>query len=55
MPTVRNPYVAAVAIVAIAGLEAVALMRDVDGTLLAAVTAIIAGIAGYAVQPPRHG
>ncbi len=40
-----------VAIVALAALEGLAIWKGIDGAYLAAVTALIAGIAGYSVQP----
>ena len=49
-----NPA-ALLAIVAIAVLEAIALLRGVDGTLLAFSIAIIAGLGGYYVGRNRDG
>lgn len=42
------------AIVAIAGLEAYAIYKGVNGTLLAAALALIAGIAGYIAPSPTQ-
>lgn len=55
MQKLSNPWVAAVAVLTIGLLEWQALAHGVDGGLFAATTALIAGIAGYAVQSKKEG
>lgn len=38
------------AIIAIAGLEALAILKGIDGTVLALVIAVISGLGGYNIQ-----
>lgn len=40
------------AIIALAAIEGIALFKGIDGTLLAAVIAIIAGLAGWIIPSP---
>jgi len=48
-----NALLAAFAITIIACLEGVALYRGLDGAMLAAIVAVIAGLAGY-IMPARE-
>lgn len=50
-PTMRNPITGVIAIVCLTVLEIVAIQHQINGSLFSLVTAAIAGIAGYAVQP----
>ena len=46
----RHPTVSIAAIVALAGLEAVALANGINGTLFTGVVAAIAGIGGWSLH-----
>lgn len=43
-----------VAMICIAGLEALAIMRDIDGAVLGIVIAAIAGLGGYEIKVLRE-
>lgn len=51
---VRTPQVAMTAILCLAALELYALNQHIDGAMFGAITAAIAGIAGYATRPKKE-
>ena len=54
MPPLSQLTLAMTAIGAIAGLEACAISKGIDGTLLAGALALIAGLAGYIIPSPSQ-
>ncbi len=50
----QNITLATTAIIAIAILEAIALIQGVNGAVFGIVVAVIAGLAGYKIKPPSQ-
>jgi len=48
----QNINLTLIAILTIATLEAIALMKGIDGAAFGIVIAVIAGLAGYKIKPP---